>query len=364
MSHLETTGDQGRYNEVAIKYAGKIHRSRSASKLTSQPAVDDLFPSFNRAGLGIYREYEQMGNQPVTDALQAQADLQGVTFEHLGLSIGTVLHDVDLKQTLSSATIKLIRETLLERKVIFFRNQNLVEDEQVKFGRCFGELDAFPFGKSGDNPYILEITHDEKHPGTENGWHTDVTWMEKPSLGSIAQCVVVPPFGGDTFFADSYAAYLGLPAKMQQRLQHISGINDYRVFLMGRGEAALPENLAEEIKKEISFGVSHPVLRTHPETGKTALYLNGAFLRHESLNDTRTGDALDVEEAKEIVSVLQQQHGRPEYVCQFKWQVGSIAFWDNRAAQHYAASDYYPHERVLRRVTVSGDRPYYKPVNQ
>ncbi len=363
MPQVEITEEQGRYNETAIKYAAKIHQARSASKVSGQPVVDDLFPSFNRAGLGVYREHERMGHQLVTHSLQAQADLQGVTFEHLGLTIGTVLHNIDLKQTLSSAAIKLIRETLLERKVVFFRDQNLAEDQQVSFGKCFGELDAFPFGKSGDNPYILEITHDEKHPGTENSWHTDVTWMEKPSLGSIAQCVVVPPFGGDTLFADSYAAYLGLPAEMQQRLQHISGINDYRIFLMGRGDGALPENLAEEIKKEILFGVSHPILRTHPETGKTALYLNGGFLRHESLYDNRTGDTLDVEEAKEIVSFLQQQHGRPEYVCQFKWQAGSIAFWDNRAAQHYAASDYYPHERVLRRVTVSGERPYYNPVN-
>ena len=364
MPQVEITEEQGRYNETAIKYAAKIHQARSASKVSGQPVVDDLFPSFNRAGLGVYREHERMGHQLVTHSLQAQADLQGVTFEHLGLTIGTVLHNIDLKQTLSSAAIKLIRETLLERKVVFFRDQNLAEDQQVSFGKCFGELDAFPFGKSGDNPYILEITHDEKRPGTENSWHTDVTWMEKPSLGSIAQCVVVPPFGGDTLFADSYAAYLGLPAEMQQRLQHISGINDYRIFLMGRGDGALPENLAEEIKKEILFGVSHPILRTHPETGKTALYLNGGFLRHESLYDNRTGDTLDVEEAKEIVSFLQQQHGRPEYVCQFKWQAGSIAFWDNRAAQHYAASDYFPHERVLRRVTVSGDRPYYNPVNQ
>jgi taurine dioxygenase len=363
LPQVEITEEQGRYNETAIKYAAKIHQARSASKVSGQPVVDDLFPSFNRAGLGVYREHERMGHQLVTHSLQAQADLQGVTFEHLGLTIGTVLHNIDLKQTLSSAAIKLIRETLLERKVVFFRDQNLAEDQQVSFGKCFGELDAFPFGKSGDNPYILEITHDEKRPGTENSWHTDVTWMEKPSLGSIAQCVVVPPFGGDTLFADSYAAYLGLPAEMQQRLQHISGINDYRIFLMGRGDGALPENLAEEIKKEILFGVSHPILRTHPETGKTALYLNGGFLRHESLYDNRTGDTLDVEEAKEIVSFLQQQHGRPEYVCQFKWQAGSIAFWDNRAAQHYAASDYYPHERVLRRVTVSGERPYYNPVN-
>jgi taurine dioxygenase len=363
MSQLEITKEQRRYNEIAIEYAAKIHRARSTSKVTDQPVVDDLFPSFNRAGFGVYGEYERMGNQPVTDGLQAQADRQGVKFEHLGLTIGTVLHNIDLKQTLSSATIKLIRETLLERKVVFFRDQNLAEDEQVSFGRCFGELDAFPFGESGGNPYILEIRHDEKRPGAENGWHTDVTWMEKPSLGSIAQCVVVPPFGGDTLFSDSCAAYLGLPAEMQERLQHISGINDYRIFLMGRG-GALPEDLAEGIKKEISFGVSHPILRTHPETGKTALYLNGGFLRHESLYDNRTGETLDVGASKEIVSFLQQQHGRPEYVCRFKWQPGSIAFWDNRAAQHYAASDYYPHQRLLRRVTVSGDRPYYNPVNE
>ena len=188
MSQLEVTEGQRRYNEIAIEYASKIHRARSTSAFTGQPVVDDVFPSFNRAGLGVYGEYERMGNQPVTDGLQAQAGLQGVKFEHLGLTIGTVLHNIDLKQTLSSAAIRLIRETLLERKVVFFRDQIRTEDEQVSFGRCFGELDAFPFGKSGDNPYILEIHHDEKRPGAENSWHTDVTWMEKPSLGSIAQC--------------------------------------------------------------------------------------------------------------------------------------------------------------------------------
>jgi taurine dioxygenase len=364
MSQVEISEDQDRYNQIAIKYADKIHQSRSASKSTSQLDVDDLFPSFNRSGLGVFREYERMGNQPVTDGLQARADEQGVELEHLGLTIGTVLHNIDLKQTLSATTIQLIRDTLLERKVIFFRDQNLAEDEQVNFGRCFGELDAFPFGKSGDNPYILEIVHNKRQPGTENGWHTDVTWMEKPSLGSIAQCVVVPPVGGDTLFSDSYATYLGLPEEMQQRLQHISGINDYQIFLMGRGAGALPDDIVEGLKQEVPFGVSHPILRTHPETGKTALYLNGGFLRDESLYDNRTGETLDIKESKEIVNFLQQQHGRPEYICRFKWEAGSVAFWDNRAAQHYAASDYYPHDRLLRRVTVSGDQPYYNPVSK
>ena len=237
----------------------------------------------------------------------------------------------------------------------------MTEDEQVSFGRMFGDLDAFPFGKPGNNPFILEISHSEQSPGAENSWHTDVTWMEKPSLGSIAQCVNVPPYGGDTLFSDSYACYQGLPQAMQEKLQHLYGINDYQVFLMGRGDGQLPDDIVEGLKKEIPFGVSHPLLRTHPETGRTTLYMHGGFLRHESLYDVRTQKTLPERDAKQTVAFLQQQHGRPEYTCRFNWAPGSIAFWDNRAVQHYAASDYYPHERLLRRVTVSGDKPYYKP---
>jgi taurine dioxygenase len=302
-----------------------------------------------------------MGNQPVSDALQARAEELGIRFEHLGLTLGTVLHDIDLKGQLSETQVSFIRDTLLERKVIFFRDQHLSEDQQVEFSRNFGDLDAFPFGKSGENPYILEISHGEGRPGTENGWHTDVTWMEKPSLGSVAQLVTAPPYGGDTLFSDSFASYLGLPSDLQARLQHLSGVNDYGIFLMGRGAGKLPDDLTEELKQEIAFGVSHPLLRTHPETGKTALYIHGGFLRHDSLHDNRSGKPLDPAESKEIVDVLLRQHSNPEYICRFHWEPGSIAFWDNRSVQHYAASDYYPHDRLLRRVTVSGDKPFYNP---
>jgi taurine dioxygenase len=363
MSQVESTKDQDQYNQVAIKFSKQIEQLRSAAQPPASVNVDDLFPDFNRTGLGVFREYERMGNQPVSDELQAKASEKGIEFEHLGLTIGTVLHNIDLAQSLSPDTVELIRETLLERKVIFFRDQNLSENEHETFGRYFGDLDAFPFGRSGDNPYILEIDHDDKNPGRENGWHTDVTWMEEPSLGSIAQCVVVPPHGGDTLFADSYAAYLGLPAKMQERVQYIDGINDYEVFLMGRGEGAITTDIVEALKNEIPFGVGHPILRTHPETGKTALYIHGGFLRHESLYDRRSKEPLGAKDSKEIVDFLTSQHGKAEYICRFKWEPGSIAFWDNRAAQHYAASDYYPHNRLLRRVTVSGDRPFYNPVD-
>jgi taurine dioxygenase len=119
----------------------------------------------------------------------------------------------------------------------------------------------------------------------------------------------------------------------------------------------MPDDVVEAIKQAIPFGVTHPLVRTHPETGKKALYIHAGFLRHDSLSDARTGEPLDASECHAIVGALVNQHSRPEYVCRFPWEVGSMAFWDNRAVQHYAASDYFPHDRVLRRVTVSGDRP-------
>ncbi|MGB0266691.1 MAG: TauD/TfdA dioxygenase family protein [Pseudomonadales bacterium] len=136
--------------------------------------------------------------------------------------------------------------------------------------------------------------------------------------------------------------------------------NDYRLFL-ARGEKAFADELVAELKSKIPFGVEHPLLRTHPETGKTALFFNSSFLRHDSLADAATGQPLGAEVSRALVAQLLQQHHRPEYICRFPWTEGALAFWDNRAVQHYAASDYYPHRRVLRRVTISGSRPYYAP---
>jgi len=360
-----STSEKEDYNAVAVKTAARLQEARLAIRSqyeSKEQPREKLFPAHNRAGLGVALEYERMGNRPVSAELEARAERFGLELEHLGITIGSVIHKIDLKGTLSDELIQFVRDTLLERKVIFFRDQHLTEDEQVAFGLRFGDLDAFPFGPAGENPYILEISHGEQNPGAENGWHTDVTWMERPSLGSIAQCVVVPPVGGDTLFSDSHACYLGLPAELKQRIQHLHGINDYRNFLLAR-RPGLPDDLVETIKNEIPFGVSHPLCRTHPETGKTGLYIHGGFLRHDSLYDVRTGERLETSESEAIVRQLLEQHERPEYLCRFRWEPGSIAFWDNRAVQHYAASDYYPHLRLLRRVTVSGDKPYYDPTD-
>ena len=352
------------YNRIAIETAQKIHAIRQSEgkrKPSFEPAREDHFPAFDRTGLGIILEYERMGNRPVSETLESEFQAQDYSLEHLGLTIGTVVRGIDLR-TIDAAKAQLLRKLLLERKVIFFHEQNLDEDQQVALGRHFGELDAFPFGPPGENPYVLEIRHGRNSPGIENRWHTDVTWMERPSLGSIAQCIHAPPFGGDTLFSDSYACYLGLRAELQDAIEHLDGVHDYRVFLSQRAPGTMPDHLLKQIQEEIPFGVSHPLVRTHPETGRRALYLHGGFLRHNSLTDRRTGEVLDPKESRGLVRELLSQHARPEYTCRFRWSQGSIAFWDNRAAQHYAVSDYFPHKRVLRRVTVSGDRPFYRPI--
>lgn len=353
---------QTTYNQVAIETAQQLGQARQSirEQRTETKPREQLFPAFNRTGLGLALEYERMGNQPVSDSLLNQAEALGASFEHLGVTIGTIIHGVDLKQAMSPELTQFVRSCLLERKVIFFRDQYLDEDQQVRFAEQFGSLDAFPFGKPGENPYVLQIVHGPEAPGTENGWHTDVTWMEQPSLGSVAQLIKAPPVGGDTLFSDSHAAYLGMTEQLKDRVEHLDAIHDYRIFLTERSPGELPVDLVDDIKRQIPFGVSHPILRTHPETGKTALYIHGGFIRHDSLHDRRTGEYLEPEESVSVVRELLAQHARPEYTCRFHWEEGSIAFWDNRAVQHYAASDYYPHERMLRRVTISGDKPYYR----
>ena len=182
--------------------------------------------------------------------------------------------------------------------MIFFRDQHLTEDEQVAFGRCFGELDAFPFARAGENPYIHEVRVPKHRPGGVKRPRRDRLAHRCDLDGKALFRIHPPTYRGTTHWrrnavSDSHAAYLGLPHDLRQRIKFLHGINDYRAFLAG-----LQEELVATIKEEIPFGVSHPLARTHPETGKTALYINGGFLRHDSLYDVRNGEQLEREELK------------------------------------------------------------------
>lgn len=276
-----------------------------------------------------------------------------LTVRPLAATIGAEVSGIDLGQELSDTTIAAIRQALLEWKVLFFRDQDITTEQHLAFGRRFGQLETHPFAPEKPGyPEVLTITHGADAPGGENLWHSDVTWRQEPSLGSILRNLEGPAIGGDTLFADMYAAYDGLPQRIKERVEGRTARHDFAGFRRRmEAKGATEEELA-------SFDAQyphphHPVIRTHPETGRKAIYVNVAF--------TREIDGMDPEESAELLGLLYQQAAYPEYQVRFSWEKHSMAFWDNRACQHYAVSDYWPEVRKVERVTVVGDEPYYDP---
>jgi taurine dioxygenase len=268
-----------------------------------------------------------------------------VALQPLSPTIGAEVSGVDLAADLDDETIAEVRRALLEYKVIFFRDQHVSTEQHIDFARRFGELETHPFAPQKDGyPEVLLLEKNEQMGGYENVWHSDVTWRLQPSLGSVLRARTVPEVGGDTLFCDMYAAYEGLDDDVRASLAGLRAVHD---FTHTFGRAFDPEALAQK-QKEFP-PAEHPVVRTHPETGRKALYVNAAFTSHV------LGMARD--ESRRLLDLLYRQAAVPEYQCRFRWRADSIAFWDNRAVQHYAASDYWPQRRVMERVTIIGDTP-------
>ena len=262
-------------------------------------------------------------------------------------TIGAEIFGVDLRQEQDAATIAEIRAALLRHKVIFFRDQHITPEQHIAFARRFGDLEIHPATPQDQpNREVLHLAHGPKSRGSENFWHSDVTWRAEPSLGSILRAVEVPKVGGDTLFADMGAAFRELSPAMQEWLRSLNAVHDIaRVFAKRLGKS--PEELHAQYPPQ-----THPVVRSHPETGEQALYVNIAFTSHI--------EGLSKKESDWLLQHLYAQAEVQERQCRFKWRAGSMAFWDNRAAQHYAASDYFPAVRRMERVTIAGDRPFYR----
>ena len=269
------------------------------------------------------------------------------TVRQLTPTIGAELLDIDLGAPDILDAVPAIRQALLDHRVIFFRDQDITREQHLAFAQAFGELEIHPATPKGqEDPEILRIAHGPKSKGQENNWHSDVTWREEPSLGSILRAIEVPEVGGDTLFSDMHAAYFGLSDKMREFVTGLTAVHDIaRVFARRLGKA--PEELHDKYPP-----VEHPVIRTHPETGQPGIYVNNGFTSH--ILD------LSAEESRDLLHHLYVQAANPEYQCRFKWAPGSIAFWDNRACQHNAVSDYFPQVRIMERATIKGDRPYYQ----
>ena len=280
-------------------------------------------------------------------------DSPTLTLEPLSPTIGAEVSGIDLREPLSERQVDELRAALLAWKVLFFRDQDITTEQHLRFGRCFGDLEVHPFApEKQDNPEVLMLTHHDDAPGRENVWHSDVTWRLAPSLGSILRMTQSPPVGGDTLFADMYAAYEMLPDDIKDEIDGKVAVHDFPGFRQGLRNRGASEAEIEAYKERFPTP-RHPVVRTHPETGRRALYVNGAFTSHI--------EGVAPERSDELLQILYRQATFPEYQCRFRWAPNSIAFWDNRACQHYAVSDYFPNVRTAERVTIIGDVPFFDP---
>ncbi len=274
-----------------------------------------------------------------------------ITLTPMSPTIGAVIGGVDLRRDLSDETVDAIRAALLAWKVVFFRDQDITTEQHLAFARRFGELEVHPFApQKPGHPEVLAITHDADSPGFENIWHSDVTWRAQPSLGSVLRLVEGPTIGGDTVFADMYAAFDGLPQPVRDRVEGEVARHDFPNFRARMRRKGATQDELDQFDR-VYANPHHPVIRTHPETGRRAIYVNAAF--------TQEIVGMDPTTSAELLQILYRQASVPEYQVRFGWEPNSIAFWDNRSCQHYAVSDYWPNVRRVERVTIIGDTPYY-----
>jgi taurine dioxygenase len=265
-------------------------------------------------------------------------------------AIGAEIWGVDLAGDIPEDTIAEIRRVWLEHCVIFFRDQKLPPARFLAFAKRFGTVIEYPFIKGLEEfPEIIPVIKLE-HEKTNFGgiWHTDTAYLEAPPMGTMLVAREVPPHGGDTMFANAYLAYETLSDGMKRLLDGLVAINTSAKADVSRTrEDRVRDSLRADAKKE--YVGEHPVVRTHPETGRKALYINvGHTLRFKDMS---------VEESLPILDYLFQHQVRPEFTCRFVWRPGSLAFWDNRCALHNPVNDYHGHRRVMHRITLAGDTP-------
>lgn len=265
-------------------------------------------------------------------------------------ALGAELDGVDLARPLTAGTASAIRAALLEHQVIFFRNQDLSPDQFMRFAGAMGEPIEYPFVKGiAGHPCVIEVKKMEHERVNFGGiWHSDTTYLEKPPMGSMLLAREVPPYGGDTLFASQYLAWEALSATLKKLLDGLIAINSSaKADVTRTREDRRKSDGRETAPAEIS--AEHPVVRTHPETGRKALYVNVAH--------TTGIKGMTSEESAPLLEFLFRHQVRPEFTCRFSWKPGSLAFWDNRCVQHNPVNDYHGHRRIMHRITLAGDRP-------
>lgn len=262
-------------------------------------------------------------------------------------ALGAEIGGVDLSGPLADETIVAIRKALVDNQVIFFRNQTLTPDEQLAFGRRFGPLNIHPYVQGmAEHPEVMEII---KEPSDRinfgGGWHSDMSFLEAPSIGSILYAVQTPDYGGDTLFASQVAAWEALSPGLQATLETLNAVHSAGKEYSSTGASAQKRGSMVVAEAEgVAGEYIHPIVKVHPETGRKALYVNPAF--------TMRIEGWTKRESKPLLNYLFEHSRYEAFTCRFRWEPGSVAFWDNRSVWHFALNDYPGQRRHMRRVTV------------
>jgi taurine dioxygenase len=277
-------------------------------------------------------------------------DYKHIKVKPLSGAIGADVHGVDISKPLADEVIAEIRKAYLDHLVICIRDQTLEPVTQLAFAKRFGEPMVYPFVKGLEAfPEVTPVIKKEDDKINFGGlWHSDTTYEQIPPMGTMLFARQIPPVGGDTEFANMYLAYETLSDGMKRMLDGLIAVN-----ISGKGRV---QNTRAEMRKtaatdktEDSYRSEHPAIRTHPETGRKSLYVNGAH--------TTNFKGLSVEESTPILDYLYRHQTRPEFTCRVQWEVGTLTFWDNRCAQHNPLNDYHGYRREMHRVTLRGDKP-------
>lgn len=263
-------------------------------------------------------------------------------------ALGAEVVGVDMAADLEDEVVREVRQAFLDHLVIFLRDQKVTPQEQVAFARRFGDPMEYPnLPGLSEEPLITPVVKLEHERNNFGGmWHSDTTYLPEPPMGTMLLALEVPPQGGDTMFANQYLAYEALSEGLRAALDGLTGINSSaKAEVSKTAEDRLKEAGVE--RKALSAG--HPLVRTHPETGRKALYTSDAH--------TVAIEGWTEKESLALLRFLWEHQVKPEFTCRFRWQPGSLAFWDNRATMHNPINDYHGYRRVLHRVTLAGDKP-------
>lgn len=276
------------------------------------------------------------------------------TITPLSTALGAQISGLDISQPLSPAHREVIGQALLEHQVLFFREQPIEPQQHARFAAYFGDLHIHPiYPNVPEQPEVLVLDTAVTDVRDNAIWHTDVTFLPTPAMGAVLSAKQLPPFGGDTLWASGIAAYEALSTPMKRLLEGLTATHDFiRSFPLERfGNTA--EDLARwEQARRNNPPLSHPVIRTHPVSGRRSLFVNEGFTtRINELSET---------ESEVILKLLFAHATRPEFTLRWRWQVNDVAFWDNRVTQHFAVDDYRPARRVMHRATVLGDAPFFR----